>query len=399
MLENTIYSVISPEGCASIMWKDASKKQQAAVALKYTAPDVKALGCVDEVVAEPPGGTQSDPAAGFALLGTGFAFTSATSKLSLPPICSSNAIVSSAVSRSSIRPTDRPSSEYPALPATAPTPPPPRPSKTLDLTIAVAALAWFLAARELSARSAAGIAQRVDLLALGLVLKPLFLLFLLLVGFSLLDFVAHRRSSTRALLALPYRPSARQEVAIGAAIGWSVVLLSVLPVALFGSLHVQLWSEARAFLYAIFTLIGAALSTLALEITFRGYAFRRLIAAVGPISATLLLSFAYGLFFAFSPGSGVRGVLAMALLGLLLSLGWLRTHGLWLSWGLHFAWTASLGILFGLPVAGSTELSSILQTTALGRRGITGGGFGPAGTPPQSPFPSPRDHSSGSPYP
>src|SRR5580692_10716509 len=63
MLENAIYSVISPEGCASIMWKDASKKQQAAAALKYTAGDVKLLGCVDDVVREPRGGTQNDPEA------------------------------------------------------------------------------------------------------------------------------------------------------------------------------------------------------------------------------------------------------------------------------------------------------------------------------------------------
>ena len=68
MLENSIYSVISPEGCASIMWKDASKKQQAAAALKYTATDVQALGCVDDVLMEPDGGTQNDPAAAFAAL-------------------------------------------------------------------------------------------------------------------------------------------------------------------------------------------------------------------------------------------------------------------------------------------------------------------------------------------
>ena len=68
LLENAIYSVISPEGCASIMWKDAAKKQQAATALKYTAPDVKALGCVDEVIAEPKGGSQADPAAAFVLV-------------------------------------------------------------------------------------------------------------------------------------------------------------------------------------------------------------------------------------------------------------------------------------------------------------------------------------------
>jgi acetyl-CoA carboxylase carboxyl transferase subunit alpha len=63
MLENAIYSVISPEGCASIMWKDASKKQQASVALRYTATDVQKLGCVDDVIREPEGGTHNDPAA------------------------------------------------------------------------------------------------------------------------------------------------------------------------------------------------------------------------------------------------------------------------------------------------------------------------------------------------
>jgi acetyl-CoA carboxylase carboxyl transferase subunit alpha len=62
MLQNAIYSVISPEGCASITWKDPSKKQQAAVALRYTATDVKMLGCVDDVIQEPEGGTHNDPA-------------------------------------------------------------------------------------------------------------------------------------------------------------------------------------------------------------------------------------------------------------------------------------------------------------------------------------------------
>ncbi len=68
MLENAIYSVISPEGCASIMWKDASKRQQAAEALKYTAPNVAALGCVDDVIAEPADGAQADPVAAFDLI-------------------------------------------------------------------------------------------------------------------------------------------------------------------------------------------------------------------------------------------------------------------------------------------------------------------------------------------
>ncbi len=61
MLENAIYSVISPEGCASIMWRDASKRAQAAAALKITAKDVLALGCADEIIPEPGAGAQSDP--------------------------------------------------------------------------------------------------------------------------------------------------------------------------------------------------------------------------------------------------------------------------------------------------------------------------------------------------
>lgn len=68
LLENAIYSVISPEGCASIMWKDASKRQRAAEALKYTSFEVKALGCVDDVVSEPEGGSQADPAAAMQIM-------------------------------------------------------------------------------------------------------------------------------------------------------------------------------------------------------------------------------------------------------------------------------------------------------------------------------------------
>ena len=61
MLSNAVYSVISPEGCAAILWNDASQKERAAEALKLTAPDLLELGLVDEVIPEPPGGAHSDP--------------------------------------------------------------------------------------------------------------------------------------------------------------------------------------------------------------------------------------------------------------------------------------------------------------------------------------------------
>ncbi len=60
MLENAVYSVISPEACASIMWRDASKRVEAAMALKTSSESVKSLGCVDDIVPEPEGGAQTD---------------------------------------------------------------------------------------------------------------------------------------------------------------------------------------------------------------------------------------------------------------------------------------------------------------------------------------------------
>ena len=62
MMENAVYSVISPEGCAGILWRDGKKAPEAAEALKITAADLKRLGAVDEIVKEPKGGAQKDHA-------------------------------------------------------------------------------------------------------------------------------------------------------------------------------------------------------------------------------------------------------------------------------------------------------------------------------------------------
>ena len=70
ILENALYFVITPESCAAIMWRDASNKQLAAEAMRISAPEVSALGCVDEIVSEPPGGAHTDHEAGAGLMGT-----------------------------------------------------------------------------------------------------------------------------------------------------------------------------------------------------------------------------------------------------------------------------------------------------------------------------------------
>jgi acetyl-CoA carboxylase carboxyl transferase subunit alpha len=69
MLEQAIYTVIPPEGCAAILWRDATKSREAAAALRLTAADLAALRIVDEVIPEPPGGAHLDPQAAIAVVG------------------------------------------------------------------------------------------------------------------------------------------------------------------------------------------------------------------------------------------------------------------------------------------------------------------------------------------
>ena len=61
MMENAVYSVISPESCAAIIWRDASKAELAAAALRLTAKDLLGFGLIDGIIAEPGGGAHENP--------------------------------------------------------------------------------------------------------------------------------------------------------------------------------------------------------------------------------------------------------------------------------------------------------------------------------------------------
>jgi acetyl-CoA carboxylase carboxyl transferase subunit alpha len=84
MQEFSVYSVIPPEGCAAILWRDANKKVEAAEALKITAPDMLALGLVDAIVPEPAGGAHNNPDAATALVDQ--ALSTALAELSGLPV-------------------------------------------------------------------------------------------------------------------------------------------------------------------------------------------------------------------------------------------------------------------------------------------------------------------------
>jgi membrane protease YdiL (CAAX protease family) len=254
-----------------------------------------------------------------------------------------------------------------------------RSERTLQLALFVTSVAWFLVAETVAAHAARGLSGRFALDAARPLLTSAFMLFLLAVGFSLLQAIAKRHSSLREVLGLPKRPTAGREWELGAALGWGLVVLAVIPMAVAGALHVEFWTQPRAFALLLLNLVTLAVGALAEEVAFRGYSFRRLIEAIGPVAATIVMSLLFALGHLLNPSATWASTLVTILAGVLLSIAWLRTHGLWLGWGLHFAWNASMGILFGLPVSGIYDFASMVQTRAFGRLWLTGGRYGPEG--------------------
>ncbi|HEY1741656.1 MAG TPA: CPBP family intramembrane glutamic endopeptidase [Granulicella sp.] len=254
-----------------------------------------------------------------------------------------------------------------------------RSDRPLQIALFITSAAWFFASQTLAGRAAMGLSMRFNLSDERPLLAVAFLLFLLAIGFTFLQMIAHQSSSMREALGLPKRATAGREWGIGAAIGWGLVVLAVLPMALGGTLHIILWTAPRAFWLVVLNLAMLAVSALVEEVAFRGYPFRRLIEIVGPTWATILMSLLFGALHAFNPDATLISVLITMLAGVLLSIAWLRTHGLWLGWGLHLGWNASMGILFGLPVSGIVDFSSVVQTRAVGRTWLTGGDYGPEG--------------------
>ncbi len=251
--------------------------------------------------------------------------------------------------------------------------------RSMELALFVTGFLWLLASRSAASHGAQGIANRINLAVLQPPLQEAFFLFLLLVGFATLSWVATRVGGIRFTNALPQRPTAVQEWQTGAALGWATLLVSVFPMMLAGDLHPQFWLAPRAWGLALISLITLALGTLALEVAFRGYIYRCLIGAMGPTMATIFLSIAYALFSSFRPYSTAFSVFLTFLTGILFSMAYLRTHALWLGWGLHFAWDASMGVLFGLPVAGFATYSYPVDTAVRGSLWLTGGPYGPEG--------------------
>ncbi len=236
---------------------------------------------------------------------------------------------------------------------------------------AVAALLFGLCARQFASRATEVLAGPFYLPA-----EQLLFTILLLLGLMAMAALGQRPMVPATAVGLPLRTGWLREWGLGAALGWGTTVLLVLPVALTGGLLVTAAPLDAHLLLAVLTdLLTLLLITLAAELLFRGYAFARLVEAVGPSLATVGMTLLFA-FVQVQTGTGGT-VTSSILLGLVLSVAYLRTRALWVGWGLHFAWKASTAVLFGLPLGGMAEFSPFVSTYTSGPTWLTGGGHGP----------------------
>lgn len=247
------------------------------------------------------------------------------------------------------------------------------PGKSRAWARLVLAIAYFLVARVLADEAAHGF----NLGAATALLRNLFLLFLEIVGFGFIGLSYDGQRQPLRAMGLLRRSGWGREFALGAALGWGMMTAIVGVLALAGALYVNFWWSPRAFFLLALQLAALAVGALVGEIAFRGYPFQKLIEATGPFTATVLACCFFGLLRMESPDAGTAGIWVSGVAALLLSLAYLRTRALWLPWGIHFAWLASMGALFGLPMGGNTDAAIVVQTSTYGQHWLTGGDFGP----------------------
>lgn len=243
------------------------------------------------------------------------------------------------------------------------------------LGLFLVAMVYFLFAQVLSASAARGLTSGDgrELLARTL------LLFLLLIGYAGMGYAFQQQREPLNAMGLVRRQGWTREFGLGVALGWGGMLACVLPIALFGGLVVTVWNSPRQFGLLLLNIAVLAIAALGEEVAFRGYPFQRLIEAIGPTTATILMAVFFGLIHLRNPGATSASTLVTVLSGVLLATAYLQTRALWLPWGFHFGWNAVMAILFGLPVSG-LSFSAVVESNSTGPRWLTGGSYGPEGS-------------------
>ncbi len=212
------------------------------------------------------------------------------------------------------------------------------------------------------------------------IFRPLLALLLVVLFVWLLSVADHIETHRIAAMGLPCVPGWLKQFGLGCVLGFVLTILAIVPIAIWGHtsirFHFSLHTLPRIGAVVLVLLLGA----LAEELMFRGYPFQHLEQGIGAIGAITIFSVMFGAVHLANPGASLWGLINTILIGVLLSISYLRTRALWVPWGIHFGWNFSLGLLFGLPVSGLRLFNVVVRTTASGPNWITGGSYGLEGS-------------------
>jgi uncharacterized protein len=236
----------------------------------------------------------------------------------------------------------------------------------------LAAVLYFFLARALAHLGALDLASEFW----SPLVEQAMLAFLLLMGYAAIGFWLDREADPVSAQGFPQRAGFAHEAGMGLATGWALALVCVLPLLAAGGIVVSFSVQRSSWGWLAADAAFFALLALSEEIAFRGYGFQRFARALGPVGATVLFALYYALVQKMIPGSSRSSFLVSLVLALLLSVAYLRTRALWLSWGLNFGWKASRALLFGMAVNADSSHSPVVQGYPMGPLWLTGGGFG-----------------------
>ncbi len=240
----------------------------------------------------------------------------------------------------------------------------------------IAAVCYYFLARALARHGAQGLASQ----EWAPLAEQAMLVFLLLLGYAAFGSWMDRQSQPITEQGLPRRAGWVGEAGLGLAAGWAIAVICVLPMVVNGGIAIVLNLQPSAWGWLLADTAFFALLALGEEIAFRGYGFQRFAHAVGGIGAALGFAAFYAIVQALQPGSSHASIAVSVMLGLVLSVAYLRTRALWVSWGINFGWKASRALVFGLAVSGMNGHSPVVQGDPMGPFWLTGGGFGVDGS-------------------
>ncbi len=239
------------------------------------------------------------------------------------------------------------------------------------------AVALGLILQKMAAGVAAGFAW--DQVSFDAIFRPLWA-FSMLGGFSLMLLMLDRiPDHPLTHMGLGFARPWFRELLRGGLIGAALIASCVIAIAVLGriSFAIKVWPGSAEMLRVSASQIWIiATAALAEEAAFRGYPFQRLCDSIGGWGASAVLSLGFGLVHLANPQASRWGFINTVLIGILFSLIYLRTHSLWMCWGIHFAWNFMLGFVIGLPVSGTTGFAAWITSNASGPYWLTGGAYG-----------------------